>query len=65
MGVYTLSICGWCKKEELPDYCIQRGFVRVALPKPLEVVPREGDIIIENNISTIDLRWDGSIFRYD
>jgi hypothetical protein len=65
MGIYTLNICGWRKEESIPDYLVTRGTVRIALPKPLEVIPREKDIILKDDITTIDLRWNGKEFIYD
>ena len=65
MGLYTLDICGWQKKQEIPDWIAGRGIVRIVLPKPLEVLPRTKDVVMEDNVATIDLRWDGKVFRYE
>ena len=65
MGYYTLDICGWRKREYLPDYFVQRGIVRIALHKPFEAVPRTKDVVMEDNVATVDLRWDGKVFRYE
>jgi len=56
-----LDIQGWRKIDEIPDYSDFRGWVRIAISPPFDILFRPTDKAINTNITTVELYYEGMV----
>jgi hypothetical protein len=56
-----LDIHGWRKVDEVPDGADFRGWVRIAICPPLDILFRHDEKVTDRNITTVELFYEGIV----